>query len=63
MPADPRQWLPGRHLAWSVLEQAGQMDLSAFENAYRADGKGRRPYDPAMMTGLLLYCYCKGLRS
>jgi transposase len=63
MPADPRQWLPGRHLAWSVLEQAGLMDLSAFENAYRADGQGRRPYDPAMMCGLLLYCYCKGLRS
>ncbi len=63
MPADPRDWLPGRHLAWSVLEQVGEMDLSAFENAYRADGQGRKPYDPAMMTGLLLYCYCKGLRS
>lgn len=63
MPADPRQWLPGRHLAWGVLEQVGEMDLSAFENAYRADGQGGRPYDPAMMTGLLLYCYCKGLRS
>ena len=63
MPADPRQWLPVRHLAWSVLEQVGQMDLSAFKNAYRADGQGRKPYDPAMMCGLLLYCYCKGLRS
>ena len=63
MPADPRQWLPGRHLAWSVLEQAGQMDLSAFESAYRGDGQGGKPYDPAMMCGLLLYCYCKGLRS
>jgi transposase len=63
MPADPREWLPGRHLAWSVLEQAGQMDLSAFESAYRGDGQGGRPYDPVMMCGLLLYCYCKGLRS
>ncbi len=63
MPVDPRQWLPGRHLAWSVLEQVGEMDLSAFENAYRGDGQGGRPYDPAMMCGLLLYCYCKGLRS
>ncbi|HET6187308.1 MAG TPA: transposase [Trebonia sp.] len=63
MPADPRQWLPGRHLAWSVLEQVGQMDLSAFENRYRADGQGGKAYDPVMMTGLLLYCYCKGLRS
>jgi transposase len=63
MPADPRQWLPGRHLAWRVLEQVGEMDLSAFENAYRADGQGGRAYDPAVMCGLLLYCYCKGLRS
>ena len=63
MPADPRQWLPGRHLAWSVLEQVREMDLSAFENAYRADGQGGKAYHPAMMTGLLLYCYCKGLRS
>ena len=63
MPADPRQWLPERHLAWSVLEQVGRMDLSAFGSRYRADGQGRRPYDPAMMCGLLLYCYCKGLRS
>ncbi len=63
MPADPREWLPGRHLAWSVLEQVGEMDLSAFGNACRADGQGGKPYDPAVMCGLLLYGYCKGLRS
>ena len=63
MPPDPRDWLPERHLAWSVLGQVGQMDLSAFQNRYRADGQGGRPYDPAMMCGLLLYCYCKGRRS
>lgn len=63
MSADPRQWLPERHLAWSVLEQVGLMDLSAFESRYRADGQGRKPYDPAMMCGLVLYGYCKRLRS
>jgi transposase len=63
MPVDPGDWLPGRHLAWSVLEQARQMDLSAFGAGYRCDGLGGRPYAPAMMAGLLLYCYCKGLRS
>jgi len=45
MPPDPRDWLPERHLAWSVLGQVGQMDLSAFQNRYRADGQGGRPYD------------------
>jgi transposase len=63
MPADPRQWLPERHLAWSVLEQAAGMDLSGFGAGYRADGQGGVPYDPAMMTALLLYCYCRGRRS
>jgi transposase len=63
MSPDPRDWLPGRHLAWSVLEQVAEMDLSAFENAYRGDGQGGKPYAPAVMCGLLLYCYCKGLRS
>src|SRR5580692_5917139 len=54
--------LPG-HLAWQVIEVTGQLDLAGFAAAYRADGQGQAPYDPAMMTGLLLYCYVKGIRS
>lgn len=63
MPADPREWLPAGHLAWKVLELAGEMDLSGFGSSYRADRQGGRPYDPAMMATLLLYCYCRGRRS
>jgi transposase len=63
MPADPREWLPAGHLAWRVLELAGEMDLSRFGAPYRRDGQGGRPYDPAMMATLLLYCYCRGRRS
>jgi transposase len=63
MPADPREWLPPGHLAWRVLELAAGMDLSRFGARYRRDGQGGRPYDPAMMAGLLLYCYCRGRRS
>jgi transposase len=62
MPADPREWLPAGHLAWKVIELAGEMDLSGF-GGYRADGQGGRPYDPVMMATLLLYCYCRGRRS
>ncbi len=63
MPADPREWLPAGHLAWRVLELAREMDLSRFGASYRRDGQGGRPYDPAMMATLLLYCYCRGRRS
>ena len=63
MPADPREWLPAGHLAWKVLDLAGEMDLSGFAASYRGDRQGGRPYDPAMMATLLLYCYCRGRRS
>lgn len=63
MPADPREWLPPGHLAWRVLEMAAGTGLSRFGARYRRDGQGGRPYDPAMMAALLLYCYCRGRRS
>jgi transposase len=63
MPQDVREWLPEGHLCWRVLDAVGELDLSAFSEAYRSDGQGRPPYDPAMMTALLLYCRSKGIRS
>ena len=63
LPADIRSWLPPDHLAWQVIAVTGQLDLSRFAAAYRADGQGQAPYDPAMMLGLLFYCYFKGIRS
>src|ERR1035437_1663737 len=63
MPPDARQWLPARHLAWALLKLAAELDLAGFEARYRADGQGRAAYDPAMMVTLVMYCYCKGIRS
>ena len=63
LPPDVRDWLPAGHLAWAVLDLAGQMDVSAFTGWYRADGQGRPAYHPAMMVALACYCYCKGIRS
>jgi transposase len=63
MPPDAREWLPPRHLAWALLGLAAELDLSGFEARYRADGQGSRPYHPAMMVTLVMYCYCKGIRS
>ena len=63
MAPDAREWLPARHLAWGLLEQAAGMDISPFLGWYRADGQGRPAYHPAMMVTLVMYCYCKGIRS
>jgi transposase len=63
LPPDARAWLPPRHLAWALLDVAAGLDLAGFGARYRVDGQGARPYDPAMMVTLVMYCYCKGIRS
>jgi hypothetical protein len=37
-------------LVWFVLDAVAGMDLAEFYGAYRADGVGRRAYDPAMFA-------------
>ncbi len=63
LPPDAREWLPAGHLAWALLEQARRMDMAPFLGGYRADGQGRPAYHPAAMAALVMYCYCKGVRS
>jgi transposase len=63
LPPDVRDWLPEGHLAWFVLGAVAGMNLGEFYGAYRADGVGRRAYDPAMLVALLLYGYARGVRS
>jgi len=63
MPPDPREWLPPGHLAWAVRRSVAELDLAPFTARYRADGQGRTAYHPQMMVALVVYCYCKGIRS
>jgi transposase len=63
LPPDPREWLPGRHLAWAVRAAAQELDMAPFVAWYRADGQGRRAFHPRLMVALVMYCYCKGIRS
>jgi hypothetical protein len=49
LPPSLRDWLPGDHLAWFVIEAVDQIELSAFFAAYRSDGLGRAAYEPSMM--------------
>jgi transposase len=63
LPPDVREWLPGDHLAWFVIDAVAEMDLSAFYGAYRADGHGRAAYEPSLMVALVLYAFAGGQRS
>lgn len=64
LPPSPREWLPEDHLVYFLLDVIASLDLSAIEQVYQAkDRRGTQPYDPRMMTALLLYGYCVGVRS
>ena len=58
-----REWLAADHLAWFVIDAVGEMDLSAFYAAYRADGHGRAAYEPSLMVALILYAFATRVRS
>ena len=63
LPPDVRDWLPADHLAWFVIDAVGEMDVSAFYGAYRADGHGRAAYEPSLMVTLVLYAFSTDVRS
>ena len=54
-PPNLRDWLPEDHLAYFVSDVVDQLDLSAFEAVYEKDTRGQPPYNPRMMTKILLY--------
>ena len=63
LPPDMRQWLPEDDLAYFVMDVVDALDLSAVYNAYSRSRAGQPPYDPRMMTSLILYSYCVGIPS
>ncbi len=63
MPPSLQEWLPEKDMAWFIIDVVEQMDLGAYYRKYRADGRGREAYDPAMMLSLLVYAYSNGMQS
>ncbi|WP_216363114.1 transposase, partial [Arthrobacter sp. Hiyo1] len=63
LPPDMRDWLPEDHLVWLVIEIVETLDVSSFEASRRRGGVGAAGYDPRMLLGLLVYAYCRGVRS
>ena len=63
LPPSLREWLPEDHLVYFVSDVAEQLDLSAIHAVYGEERRGRPPYDPLLMTKLLVYGYCTGVFS
>ena len=63
LPPSLREWLPENHLAYFVGDVVDQLDLSPMHAVYGEELRGQPPYDPRMMTKLLLYGYCVGVFS
>jgi transposase len=59
LPVDPMEWLPENHLVHLLLDVVEELDLSGIEDVIQGkDHRGKRPFPPRMMVGLLLYGYC-----
>src|SRR5450432_3321195 len=63
LPPSLRDWLPEKHLAYFVGDVVDNLDLSAMDAVYGTEKRGQPPYDPQMMTKILVYGYCVGVFS
>jgi transposase len=63
LPPSPRDWLPGNDLVYFIMDVVRQLDLGAITRFYERSDRGYPPFDPRMMTCLLVYSYCVGVRS
>jgi transposase len=63
LPPSLREWLPENHLAYFVSDVVDHLDLSAMDAVYGNEKRGQPPYDPRMMTKVLVYGYCIGIFS
>jgi transposase len=63
LPPSLREWLAENHLVYFVSDVVDQLDLSAMYAVYEKEKRGQPPYDPRLMTKLLVYGYCTGVFS
>ena len=63
LPPSLRDWLPENHLTYFVSDVVDNLDLSAMDAVYGNEKRGQPPYDPQMMTKVLVYGYCVGVFS
>jgi transposase len=59
----PSAKLPEDDLVFFLLDVVPTLNLSKIDVLYQDETRGAPPFDPAMMTCLLLYSYCVGVFS
>ncbi|MCY0863842.1 MAG: transposase [Sulfobacillus sp.] len=60
-PMDLEAWIPPNHVARVVHAAVERLDAAIFDAVY--PGGGRPPYDPKMMTKILVYAYTQRIYS
>ena len=55
LPPDMREWVPKDHLVHFIMDAVEELEVRAARVNQR--GTGDEQYPPAMMLGLLVYCY------
>src|SRR6202165_3356855 len=63
LPPSLREWLPENHLVYFVSDVIDNLNQSALDAVYGDEQRGQPPYDPRMMTKVLVYGYCVGAFS
>jgi transposase len=59
----PATKLPDDDLVFFFIDVVPKLDLAKIHAPYQDEIRGAPPFDPAMMTCLLLYAYCVGVFS
>ena len=64
LPPSLREWLPDGHLVYFIADLVEEtLDLSEIMEYYGGPVRGTVPFDPRMLTAVLLYGYCIGVFS
>ncbi len=64
LPPSLREWLPDGHLVYFIADFVEEtLDLSEILEYYGGPERGTVPYDPRMLTAVMLYGYCTGVFS
>src|SRR5664279_4894363 len=63
LPPRLSDWLPENHLVYFVSDVVDELNLAGIEAYYGEERRGQPPYNPRMMTKLLIYSYCIGVFS